>query len=143
MVFNSAKTNHMKIILILLCVLLSTACKSANQESVIFHDHVFETSVKKELDIAKVPYKEAEDGSIWYPVEYRDNVKAAISKVSAGLPLAFNFFDRERKEAFVSQLKKENIGYTTGEIDGGYKVIVDEKYHDRAANIFHGIMGTR
>lgn len=124
-----------------LCIFLAAACKSEHDESVTFHDRTFGVSVKRELDISKVPYKETADGAIWYPVSYRNKVKVAISKVSSEMPLAFNFFDRHLESAFVSRLKKENINFTEGEIDGGYKIIVDGKSHDKATGIFHEIMG--
>lgn len=119
---------------------LASCGTERKEDSVSFNDHSVAISVESELKISNIPYRTSEDGAIWYPVKYRDKVKDIISKVSVGLPFSFTFYDDKLKDTFVARLKSENIQYVSGIIQGGYKIIVDEKYHGKADAIFREVM---
>ena len=116
----------MKILFIIGVITLLVACDNNGEKSISFYDSDLEATVLHALNKEAIPYRR-EGNTIRYSVDNQKAVQNIYDATISSLPLEYKFFDKDKKDEFVSLAKKQGLPVTLGQSNGIYYIVLIPK----------------
>ncbi len=135
--------NKFSVFALILLSLLVISCgeSSKNKEqSILFHDDSLKKYVVSHLNTKGIEYR-LEGDSVWYLIEYKDEVKSIYEDALLNRPIEYKFYDSEKQKKFVGLLEEKGV-HPLVKIGKGTVVYVyiPKKSREVAENIFDQII---
>ena len=140
MIIHTNITFKLRVASIIFIAAMVLSCSNQVEDNLLIYDEHYRSLVVQKLQTDGIPFREGSNGSIWYSVEYREEV-ASIEKNSAEIHArTFYIYDENLLASITQELTAKHIDYVEQVVGAGHAITVSSDKIGEARALYEGII---